>query len=449
DDPQKQGNDIHGIRVRGTLADIPRLIVDMDIDIVLIAMSEASRAVLDSVVSMSAEAGATCRIVPSISELADGRVTVSRLRSVTVEDLLGRDPICLDEASILGYLEGHVVLVTGGGGSIGSELSRQIALHSPELLLIIDHSEFNLYRIERELRQDFPGLKMHFLLGDVTNERAVRRVFGEYGPSVVFHAAAYKHVPMLEGNIAEGIRNNVFGTRIVAETAVEFGSERFVLVSTDKTVNPANVMGATKRVAEIICQNLGRRTATQFITTRFGNVLGSAGSVVPLFEAQIAAGGPVTVTHPDVTRYFMTISEATSLILQAGAMGQGGEIYVMDMGKPVSIRVLAEKLIQLSGLKPYRDIELEFTGLRPGEKLHEELFYSGEELLSTPHPKLLLADSFVVDLGWLRARLDELRAAVEAYDIEGALACLRVLIPEFSQRQGQSTHAKPNLRSVN
>lgn len=452
DDPQKQGQEVRGIRVRGTLDDIPRLIDAFGVKTVLITMPTASRKAMDKVVRMCAERGVLCRTLPSLVELADGRIEVSRLRAVTVEDLLGREPVVFDRQAVGDFLRGKRVLVTGGGGSIGSELCRRIALHEPGLLTILENSEYNLYRIDQELGGKHPRLVFNSLLGDVRDERAMNGVFEQIKPQVVFHAAAYKHVPMVEDNVIEGIHNNVFGTRIVADAAQRYGVETFVLVSTDKTVNPTNVMGTTKRVGELYCRSLNTAHGTHFITTRFGNVLASVGSVIPLFERQIAAGGPVTVTHPEITRYFMTIPEAATLILQAGAAGRGGEIFVLDMGEPVRIADLAEKMIQLSGFQVGRDIEIIYIGLRPGEKLHEELFYGEEQLRKTAHPKLLLANNRIMDAGEINMGLEALSEAISARDEMRSLECLKVLVPEFrpslSPEERQRRHGKPYLQVV-
>lgn len=432
DDPQKQGHEVRGIRVCGTIEDLPRLLEELDIQVVLATMPSAPLNMLERMVRVCAERGIKCRTLPSLAELADGRIEVTRLRTITVEDLLGRDPVELDQQSVVSFLSGKRVLVTGGGGSIGSELCRQISRHNPALLVVLDSCEYNLYRIDQALSTHGRPLVFSSLLGDVRDEHTIETLFAKVKPHVVFHAAAYKHVPMVEDNVIEGVRNNVFGTRTVADAALRHGAEKFVLISTDKTVNPTNVMGTTKRVAEIYCQALGYSDGTQFVTTRFGNVLASAGSVVPLFERQIAAGGPVTVTHPDITRYFMTIPEAASLILQAGAIGKGGEILVLDMGKPVLIRELAEKMIMLSGLQPGRDIKIVYTDLRPGEKMHEELFYESEELQGTTHPRLLLASSIPAELATVRKGLDMLSKAVEKSDVDGVRALLKSLVPEFN-----------------
>jgi FlaA1/EpsC-like NDP-sugar epimerase len=433
DAADKQGHEVQGVRVRGRLDDIARLVRSYDVNIVLIAMPSASRQTMDRVVQVCNEVKVPCRTLPALSELADGRVEVSRLRPVTVEDLLGRDPVVLDSRSISDFLRGKRVLVTGGGGSIGAELCRQIAHHDPAMLVVMDNSEYNLYCIDQELAASSPTLMFTSALGNVQDEAAVETLFAQIKPEIIFHAAAYKHVPIVEENVAEGIRNNIFGTRVVADAALRHGALKFVLISTDKTVNPTNVMGTTKRVAELYCQALNREDSTHFVTTRFGNVLASNGSVVPLFERQIAAGGPVTVTDPDITRYFMTIHEAASLIMQAGAIGRGGEIFVLDMGEPVRIRDLAEKLIQLSGLKPYQDIQIVYTGLRPGEKMHEELFYTREELQGTTHPKLLLANAVPAALASLSGEIDRLRDVVT--DPDRAKSALRALVPEFTPQE--------------
>ncbi|MGB9430497.1 MAG: nucleoside-diphosphate sugar epimerase/dehydratase [Gammaproteobacteria bacterium] len=452
DDPHKQGQEIRGIRVRGNVSDIPRFLDEFSIETVLITMPSAPRQVMDEVVRVCAERGIQCRTLPSLAELADGRIEVSRLRAVTVEDLLGREPVILDRQAVSAFLRGKRVLVTGGGGSIGAELCRRISLHEPGLLAILDNCEYNLYCIDQELSTQYPGLMFNTMLGDVRDRLTISSLFEELKPQVVFHAAAYKHVPIVEDNIIEGIRNNVFGTKIVADAAKYHDIETFVMISTDKTVNPTNVMGTTKRVAELYCQGLNETGRTHFITTRFGNVLASAGSVIPLFERQIAAGGPVTVTHPEITRYFMTIPEAASLILQAGAIGKGGEIFVLDMGEPMRIAELAEKLIQLSGLQPGRDIDIAYTGLRPGEKLHEELFYAQEELRKTAHPKLLLAGCATVEPVQIDDGLKRLSEAMAERNQERALLELKLLVPEFqpgvSWEERKQRRIRPQLQVV-
>lgn len=449
DDRKKLGHEIHGVRVRGRLRDLVPLVEAFKVDVVLIAMPSATRARINQVAATVAELGVDCRTLPSITELAGADVTASRLRPVTVRDLLGREQAVLDEEAIRGYLKGKCVVVTGGGGSIGSELCRQVALHRPSRLVVMDLSEHALFWVERELRARFPALRCEFHLTDVKNRAAVDHIFRQVRPEVVFHAAAFKHVPLVEQNPVDGIANNLFGTKVVAEAAHEYGIETFVLISTDKVVNPSNVMGATKRAAELVCRGVADRSETRFVTTRFGNVLGSAGSVVPLFEQQIRDGGPVTVTHPEVKRYFMTIEEAVGLILQAGAMGQGGEILVLDMGEPVHIRELAEKMIRLSGLLPEKDVEIRFTGLRAGEKLEEELFYEHERLVGTGHPQILLASSEVLPDPDFERDLDLLDEAVAKCSARDALERLQRLVPEFSPKLRDPADAtKPGLRVI-
>ncbi len=430
DDPSLHNREIHGVIVAGTTRAIPAFVKKYNIELVILAIPSAGKEVVQHLVKLCNRAQVTCLTLPSVLELSGQEVDAKRLRSVTVEDLLGREPVRLDTSAISGYLTGKVVLVTGGGGSIGSELCRQIAELAPACLIIFDHGEYNLYSIDHELSSRHPDLNFQAVLGDVRDAQRLHWTFETFRPAVVFHAAAYKHVPMLENNPAEGVGNNVLGTKNVADLASAHGVKRFILVSTDKAVNPANVMGATKRVAEIYCQNLDRRSTTCFITTRFGNVLGSAGSVVPLFRRQIENGGPVTVTHPDITRYFMTIPEAVGLILQAGAMGRGGEIFVLDMGKPVRIRDLAEHMIRFSGLEPEKDIKIVTIGLRPGEKLFEELLHEGENLQTTPHKKLLLASSREVDWDWLLDKLHDLEQAAASRDLRCLELSLLAIVPE-------------------
>ncbi|RJQ68741.1 MAG: polysaccharide biosynthesis protein [Desulfobacteraceae bacterium] len=432
DDRKKHNREIHGVRVYGGSENIREIVRLLDVDLVLFAIPSASRETVKRLVAECARAEVECKTLPSLIELSGNQVEAKQLRPVTLEDLLGRETVELDQQAIVGYLNNRTVLVTGGGGSIGSELCRQVAGLQPAKLIIFDHSEFNLYDIDYELRSLFPDLKIINVLGDLKNYDRVDWVFRKFTPDVVFHAAAYKHVPMLELNPAEGVQNNVFGTRMVADAADRYQVDRFVLVSTDKAVNPANVMGTTKRIAEIYCQNLDLRSQTKFITTRFGNVLGSAGSVVPLFEKQIKNGGPVTVTHREIKRYFMTIPEAVGLILQAGSMGKGGEIFVLEMGEPIYIRDLAEQMIRLSGLVPHRDIQIEYIGLRPGEKLFEEIFHESEDLRGTTHPKLQLASARQCDWDWLIDVLQRLGRAATSRDVPELINHLRQIVPEYN-----------------
>lgn len=432
DDIKKQGHEIHGVRVLGGCDEISDFADRLDIDFIVLAVPSATSRQMRRLVRLCEKAEVPFRTVPPFHRLMSGQVTMNELREVSIDDLLGRESVKLDWASIKNELGSMTVLVTGAGGSIGSELCRQIAGLGPSSLILFDNSEFNLYTVEMQLQNSFPDLVITRYLNDVGDVTAVERVFRESKPQVVFHAAAYKHVPMLENQIREAAKNNIQGTRIVAEMADQFGCEAFVMISTDKAVNPANVMGASKRAAEIFCQNLNTRSSTRFVTVRFGNVLGSAGSVVPLFRQQIEAGGPVTVTHREITRYFMTIPEACQLILQAGAMGSGGEIFVLDMGEPIKISYLAEQMIRLSGKVPDEDIDIIYTGLRPGEKLYEELFHEKEALQSTGHAKILLARHRGVDWKRLGNILDGMRQACLEYDEVRLRSLLKELVPEWA-----------------
>lgn len=430
DDPVKLGKDVHGIRVSGTCTDIPELADNLAIDLIVIAFPSANSKQMQRVVELCEATGRSFRVLPHMKDLVTGQVSLKELREVKIDDLLGRESVLLDWAAITRGVQDKTILVTGGGGSIGSELCRQVARLKPGHLVIFEQSEFNLYLIELELRRTLPDLKLTALLGDIYDPVAVEQMLRAYRPTVILHAAAYKHVPMLEHQLRAAVKNNVLGTRNLASLAERYGCTTFVMISTDKAVNPANIMGMTKRVAEIYCQNLSARSSTHFITVRFGNVLGSAGSVIPLFQKQIAAGGPITVTHSEITRYFMTIPEAAQLILQAGTMGKGSEIFVLDMGEPVKISYLAEQLIRLSGKKPGEDIEIVYTGLRPGEKLYEELFHESEKLTGTTHPKILLANSRSMDFMQLEQMLDKLALACGMANERQIYELLSELVPE-------------------
>jgi FlaA1/EpsC-like NDP-sugar epimerase len=430
DASKKLGKDVHGIRVAGACDVIPMLTAELDVQLILIALPSANSRQMQRVVELCEATGLPFRVLPHMKDLVTGQVSLKELREVKIDDLLGRESVSLDWTAITRGVQGSTILVTGGGGSIGSELCRQVARLKPAHLVIFEQSEFNLYSIELELRRTFPGLRLTALLGDIYDPVAVEQLLRAHRPAVILHAAAYKHVPMLEHQLRTAVKNNVLGTRNLASLADRYGCATFVMISTDKAVNPANIMGMTKRVAEIYCQNLSTRSSTHFITVRFGNVLGSAGSVIPLFQKQIAAGGPVTVTHSQITRYFMTIPEAAQLILQAGTMGKGGEIFVLDMGEPVKISYLAEQLIRLSGKKPGEDIEIIYTGLRPGEKLYEELFHASEKLAGTTHPKILLANSRSMDFSQLEQALDKLALACGTDDERQIYALLSELVPE-------------------
>ncbi len=433
DDPRKRGKEIHGVRVLGPTTELRRLVNEFALDILMLAVPSASLEQRRRLVELAEECAVPFRTVPQLEDLVSGNVRIDQLREVVIEDLLGREPVSLDWEGIRAGVGGRVILVTGAGGSIGSELCRQIARMEPAALVLLDNSEFNLYAVDLELGERFPGVSRHAVLGDVVDRVAVERVFEKYRPQLVFHAAAYKHVPLLESHIREAVRNNVLGTREVALAADRYGCSEFVLISTDKAVRPANVMGTTKRVAEIFCHNLNARSSTRFVTVRFGNVLGSAGSVVPLFRRQIEAGGPVTVTHPKMERYFMTIREACQLIMQAGVMGGGGEIFVLDMGEPVRIAYLAEQMIRLSGKTPGEEVAIRYTGLRPGEKLYEELFHEREEPVPTSQPGILLARHSEMSWDVLNQCMKELQSASEQYDVERLAGVLGRVVPERSR----------------
>ncbi|MGD8843799.1 MAG: nucleoside-diphosphate sugar epimerase/dehydratase, partial [Gammaproteobacteria bacterium] len=433
DSIRKQGREIHGVRVLGACDEMIDFSERLEVDLIVLALPSANSKQMRRLVGLCEKTGVPFRTLPPMDRLMSGEIILNQLREVSIDDLLGREPVALDWQAIESELQGQRVLVTGAGGSIGSELCRQIARLRPSHLILLDNSEFNLYSIELELRTSFPKLGVSRYLNDVVDRSAMERVFKRSRPEVIFHAAAYKHVPMLEDQVREAARNNVLGTRTVAETADRFGCGTFVMISTDKAVNPANVMGASKRAAEIFCENLNKRSQTRFVTVRFGNVLGSAGSVVPLFKQQIEAGGPVTVTHPEIIRYFMTIPEACQLILQASAMGSGGEIFVLDMGEPVKIAYLAEQMIRLSGKVPDEDIEIVYTGLRPGEKLYEELFHEKEALQSTVHEKILLANYREFDWQRLNGILDGMLIACKRYEEAEIRELLSELVPEWNR----------------
>ena len=430
-DPERQKMSFQGVPVLGTPRDLPRILAREGIDQVIIAQTAVGSRTLQKIVETCRRAGVQSKILPAVGTILSGEVSIRQIRDVQVEDLLGRPPVHLDIEGIRNYLTGKRILVTGAAGSIGSEICRQIAPFEPAQLILFDHAETPLFEIENELRETWPGLDLLPKLGDIRNRGSIRALFAKWRPQVIFHAAAYKHVPMSECNPVEAIGNNVFGTRILVEAGDEFGAEKFVMVSTDKAVNPTNAMGASKRAAELYVQALARRSATHLVTVRFGNVLGSNGSVVPIFRRQIERGGPITVTHPEVTRFFMTIPEAVQLVLQAGSMGKGGEIFLLDMGEPVKIVQLAEEMIRLSGLRAHQDIRIVFTGLRPGEKLHEELLLAGEGILPTCHAKIRVARSTPCDLDLLGSHLERLNQAIQRVDPEQALTLLRQIVPEY------------------
>lgn len=438
DNRDLRGAKLHGVPVLGGIEQIPELAREVAAEMLLIAMPSASNQQMQRAVERCEDAGLPFRTVPRLQDVIDGRSSFNQLKEVAIEDLLGRDPVALDWTAIRTSLSGRRVLVSGGGGSIGSELCRQVARLGVECLVVLEQSEFNLYRIEQELRAESPDLLLIPCLGDAGDPAVCEHVLGRHRPQLVFHAAAYKHVPLLEGMVREAVRNNVLATQVLAHAALRHGVGSFVLISSDKAVNPANVMGASKRLAEMLCQALDAQGGTRFVTVRFGNVLDSAGSVVPLFREQIRRGGPVTVTHPEITRYFMTIPEACQLILQAATLGEGGEIFALDMGQPVRIQYLAEQMIRLAGKRPGVDIRIEFSGLRPGEKLFEELFHPQEDYQPTRHPKIVLAQPRALPRQSLMAQLQAMRQACQQYDEASLLESLRALVPEFRNGDAES-----------
>jgi len=429
DDSETHGRTLNGVRVLGALDSLPDWADRLGVSQAIIAMPTSSHQQRKRAIHLCNLANLKALTVPSFDDLLSGKVSVSQLRAIELDDLLGRDPVVLDDAGLHQLLGGKVILVTGAGGSIGSEMCRQIARFGPDKLVLFEASEFALYTIEQQMKQSFPSLNFVCLVGDVRDPARIGEAMQLHKPAVLFHAAAYKHVPLMEKHNAwQAIRNNVLGTWTVARAAQLHGVNKFVMISTDKAVNPTNVMGASKRLAEMVCQALQPTGSTRFVMVRFGNVLGSTGSVIPKFHAQIAQGGPVTVTHPDITRYFMSIPEAAQLVLQAGLMGNGGEIFVLDMGEPVKITDLARDLIRLSGYTE-EEIKIEFTGLRPGEKLYEELLADSEHTLPTPHSKLRIAQARQADAAWLEEMLSWVDATTMADD--SVRAGLAQWVPEY------------------
>ncbi len=433
DDPAKQGSTILGVPVWGPVEQLPEAVRHFRVDEVLIAMPSAPGSVVRKIIRACQEVGVAYRTIPALHEIISGRVLIRQIRPVKVEDLLRREPIQLDVESIASYLNGKVILVTGAGGSIGSEIVRQVLRFQPRLLVLVGRGENSLYELEKELRFRWPEAAYMLIVADVRDETRMRQVFERTRPQIVFHAAAHKHVPLMEANPEEAILNNVFGTQNVVRAALAFGVERLVNISTDKAVNPTSVMGASKRVAEYIVQAAAAqaRAGQILVSVRFGNVLGSRGSVVPLFQEQIRRGGPVTVTHPEMRRYFMTIPEAAQLVLQAGGLGDNGAVYVLDMGQPVRIVDLARDLIRLSGLSE-EEIPIIFTGLRPGEKLFEELLTAEEGVMASRHEKIFVARTAAVQQAWLEAGLVRLHRAARAGDANAIRQVLRELIPTYT-----------------
>jgi FlaA1/EpsC-like NDP-sugar epimerase len=433
DDPRKKNLHIHGVRVVGTTKQLPQLVEEHAAEEVIIAIPSVTGMAVQNIVSMCKKANVNVKTLPGVYELIKGSVTIEQLRDVQVEDILGRGEVTLDLDEVADALRGRIVMVTGAGGSIGSELCRQIAVMNPRRLLLVDHAEDNLFTIHHELETERLVKNAVPLVADVKDETLMRSIFSEQRPQLVFHAAAYKHVPMMEHNPPQAFENNSFATLKLARTAVEFGVERFLFISTDKAVEPQTVMGTSKALAERIVESMAReQRTTKLMSVRFGNVLGSSGSVVPIFKRQIAAGGPVTVTDERMTRFFMTIPEAVRLVLQAGAIGRGGEIFVLDMGEPVKIVDLAREMIRLSGLEPDKDIAIEFTGIRPGEKLDEKLFNDGEEVGRTMHPKIMTATRTPIPSDILARDLERLSEALGCNDIEAALQAARLIVEPAS-----------------
>ena len=432
DDRRKKGGSVGGIKVLGTTDDLARLADELHIDQIVLAIDQTNSKHIRRILDICRAIPVKAQIVPSLNEIAHGRIEINRIRDVQIEDLLGREPVQLDDQNLHDFLTGKTVMVTGAGGSIGSELVRQIVNFSPKLLLLVERTEFMLFQIERELAKNFPDVKFVPLLADIGDEPRMREIFGAYKPEVIFHAAAHKHVSLMEQNPTEAIKNNIFATRLIGELSGEFGAKDFVLISTDKAVNPTSIMGASKRIAEIVLQNLNQNFSTNYMAVRFGNVLGSTGSVIPIFRAQIQEGKAVTVTDPEMTRYFMTIPEASQLVLQAGALGTGGEIFILDMGEPVKILDLAEDMIRLSGLQPYEDIDIVFTGIKQGEKLFEELEITGENLLNTTHPKIFIGKIAAYSGEQVATILSDFRQSLMENDTAKIRALLNHFLPEAS-----------------
>ncbi len=431
DDPRKHGQQIHGIDVLGPIEDVKRFAEEYAVDELLIAMPSASRDRLRRVIELCEGTNLRFKTLPALTDLLTGRASVKEIRDVDINDLLGRPPVRLDDDQIAAFLRGRVVMVTGAGGSIGAEMCRQIARFEPRQLLLVEQAEPSLFQIDCELRRSFPAIDLVPAIADIADRGRMETLFQRYQPSAVVHAAAHKHVPMMELNPGEALKNNIRGTRTVADAAHAAGVDKFVMISTDKAVNPTSIMGCSKRVAEMYIQGLSARSRTQFVTVRFGNVLGSSGSVIPIFREQIARGGPVTVTHPEMVRYFMTIPEAAQLVLQAASMGRGGEIFVLDMGEPVKILDLAREMITLSGFRPDVDIRIVFTGLRPGEKLYEELAIDGENVARTAHPKVGIWQNVPVDWETTVRQIDALLADADRLDRLEARRRLKEIVPEF------------------
>ena len=433
DNNQKIGRFIRGIKVLGNRDDISRIVLEKNVSEIIIAIARVEDSNLKEIIQICKETGLPLKIIPSVSELIDNKFSIHSIRDVKVEDLLGRTVVKLEKEGINDYIRGNTILVTGGGGSIGSELCRQIAKFLPKEIIILDIYENNAYDIQNELIREFKNINIVTLIGSVRDKVRIEQIFKTYKPQIVFHAAAHKHVPLMEYSPSEAIKNNVGGTYNIAQYACKYNVKKFVLISTDKAVNPTNIMGATKRICEMIIQSMNSKSKTEFVAVRFGNVLGSNGSVVPLFKKQIENGGPVTLTHKDITRYFMTIPEAAQLVLQAGAYARGGEIFILDMGEPVKIYDLAYNLIKLSGFEPNLDINIEITGLRPGEKLYEELLMSEEGLTETKHKKIFIGKPNDFDFDYISNKISELIELSIYGSVEEIKNKLKEIVPTYKE----------------
>ncbi len=435
DNPGKTGEIIHGVRVLGRIEEIPRLVKNNLIEGIIIALPSVGSRTIKKAVEIGRGAGVKkIKIIPSVSEIINGDVSLRSLREVEIEDLLGREPVSLDQKSIEEFIKDKRILVTGAAGSIGSELCRQLAKFKPGSMLILDQDETGIFNILEELKNKFPKLMPIAVIADINDKERIEHIFGDFHPHIVFHAAAYKHVPLMEISPDEAVKNNIFGIRIISQEALKYGVEKFIFISTDKAINPTSVMGATKRVGEMICQSLNNMGSTKFISVRFGNVLDSRGSVIPIFREQIKKGGPVEVTHPEMKRYFMTNPEACLLVMQAGVMGQGGEVFVLDMGEPIKIVDLAKEMIRLSGLEPDKDIPIVFTGARPGEKLFEEILTAEEGIIATKNQKIFMAKLSKINEKKLKEGLEKLKEAIKKPNRDEIINILKGLIPSYSSK---------------
>jgi len=445
DDPEKQKLILHGLPVLGKREDIPALVDQYNVKEIIIAIPSASGRIVDQIVEICHQSKAHLKILPGFYDLITGKIKTSNIRDIEVDDLLGREPVSLDVEQIAGYLADQVVLVTGAGGSIGSELSRQVARFSPKKLILLGRGENSIYEAELNLKEEFPDLRLDTEIGDIRDPVRMNRLFDRHRPDVVFHAAAHKHVHFMEKDPYEAVKNNIMGTKNVAESAYRTGAGIFVLISSDKAVNPASIMGATKRVTEMVIQNMNRRGGTRFVAVRFGNVLGSRGSVIPLFKRQIARGGPVTITHPDMVRFFMTTVEAAQLVIQAGVQARGGEIFILDMGQPVKVLDLAKKLIRLSGFEPETDIPIKFTGMRPGEKLVEQLVGEDEGIVPTRHERIFAVSEHTRDFTDLEALLETFENPDFSFDEVDTVNLLQKVLPNFKNPTWGGVFANDSL----